>query len=201
MGGGPVAYRKAADLLKAGARVRVVAPHVTGGLKKLRQGGRIRLDLRPYRKSDLRGTHLVYAATDDPVVNRRIFRDTRDRHILVNVVDAPAYCDFIMPAVLRKGRITIAVSTDGAAPFASVLVKKRIDKFMGHEYIELINTVINVRTRLLSMKKKGIAIDIERALDRLSMGKLARFIRQGNRKAVRTYLDGFLVSVQKGNTR
>lgn len=201
IGGGKVAYRKVLDLLRSGAHVRVVAPDVTDAIGRLGQKGKIKLVKRPYRRSDLGRACLVYAATDEGSTNKKIFYDAQKRKMLVNVVDAPDYCDFIMPAVLRKGRVAIAVSTDGSAPYASVLIKKRIDKFIGPEYIKLINSIIDMRTRLLEMKRKGVHVNVEQALDRLSIGKLRRYIRAGNKKAMKHYRDDFVLSITKRMSR
>ncbi|MCL4557920.1 MAG: bifunctional precorrin-2 dehydrogenase/sirohydrochlorin ferrochelatase [Deltaproteobacteria bacterium] len=194
IGGGSVAYRKAVHLVRSGARVMVIAPSVTGALRRLRQQGRIELRERTYRPSDLDGVYLVCAATDNSSLNRQIFHDTRSGHALVNVVDAPEYCDFIMPAVIRRNKVTIAISTDGSAPYAAVLIKERIDEMMNPEYMKLMDILIKVRSRLLRIKKGGVDVDIEREMRRLSLGRLSRNIHENDVKSIKRYTDSFVTS-------
>ncbi len=194
VGGGRVAYRKTLNLLKAGAEVKVVAPSAIEPLIQLGTGKTIELVRRPFRTTDLRGVYLVFAATDDRTVNHKIYEHTRSRHILVNVVDDPDYCDFIMPAVLKKGRVTITVSTDGHAPYAAVVVKKRIDKLLNPEYMLYIQTIIRVRSRLLKMKKSGVDIHIEHVLGKLSSEKLLHYIKEKNPDLLRRYIDTVIAS-------
>jgi precorrin-2 dehydrogenase/sirohydrochlorin ferrochelatase len=194
VGGGNVAYRKVLQLIKSGARVKVVAPSAIEPIVKLKKQNKIELAKRSYRPSDLTDRYLVYAATDDSYLNKEIFQDTRTRHILVNVVDAPGYCDFIMPAVIKKGRITITVSTDGFAPYAAVRIKKRIDKLLNPEYMKLIQSIIKVRSRLLKIKRSGVDINIEHALRKLSTRKLSNYIKENDPDSLRRYTDNFISS-------
>ncbi len=197
IGGGNVAYRKVMHLLQCGAEVKVVAPGVIDGIKRLAQKGRINLVKRTYKQSDLKGMYLVFAATDDDAVNEKVFHATRSMHTLVNVVDKPASCDFIMPAVLRRGKITITISTEGAAPYASVLLKKRIDELITREYIKLINTIIRARKRLLNRKRGGIDINIEQVLKKISLKRLAGYIKDKDNKSMNHYIDEIVLSSEK----
>ncbi len=111
VGGGPVAERKVVGLLQAGARLTVVSPRVTPQLDAWAREGRIRLIQRRYESSDLAGQSLAFVATDDGVVNAEVARDARTAGVLINVADDPAHCDFILPAVLRRGEPAVPVST------------------------------------------------------------------------------------------
>src|SRR6185436_6151151 len=113
VGGGAIAERKAESLLECGARVRVVTREATSGLTELARSGSIELDLRGFASEDLSGVFLVIAATDDPAVQARIGGEAKERDLLVNVVDDPANCTFIVPAVARRGELSIAISTGG----------------------------------------------------------------------------------------
>ncbi len=189
VGGGRVAYRKTINLLQSGAVVKVVAPAVIRPLVILGDRKKIRIAKRPFKPADLRGVYLVFAATDDSSLNRMIYRETRSNQILVNVVDDPEYCDFIMPAVLKKGKVTITVSTDGCAPYAAVHIKKRIDKLLNPEYMQYIQTIIRVRSRLIKMKKSGTDINIEHVLDKLSAKRLLHYIKEKDPDSLRRYID------------
>ena len=126
VGGGKVAERKVAGLLEAGASVVVVSPAVTPGLASLAGTGALRWAGRAYQPGDLVGTVLVVAAAGDPAVNRQVAWDSRSAGKLVNVADEPALCDFFVPAALRRGRLTIAVSTGGTSPALAARIRDRL---------------------------------------------------------------------------
>ncbi len=130
IGGGRVAERKVKNLLAYGGRVKVISPDLTDLLSKwVRQG---KLDYTPskYRSSFLKGAFLVYAATSDRKVNEKIAGDASMRRLLVNVADSAAESTFILPAVLRKEGVSVAVSTDGLSPATSVRIREWIKKFI-----------------------------------------------------------------------
>ncbi|MGE5096121.1 MAG: bifunctional precorrin-2 dehydrogenase/sirohydrochlorin ferrochelatase [Betaproteobacteria bacterium] len=116
VGGGGVAERKAGTLLRSGARVRVVAPRVGERMAAWARGGAIEHRPRAYEASDLEGVTLAIAATDDPRVNAAVAREARARGVLVNVADFPPASTFIMPALVDRGAVQIAISTAGASP-------------------------------------------------------------------------------------
>jgi len=116
VGAGEVATRRIESLLAAEADVRVIAPSATERVAALAKAGTIVWVARVYRRGDLAGVQVAFAATDDFEVNRRVAADALQRGILVNVADDPVACDFTMPAVARRGRVTVAVSTDGTDP-------------------------------------------------------------------------------------
>ncbi len=130
IGGGRVAERKVRNLLLCGARVRVVSPDLTDRLSKWVSQRKIDDTRSEYRASHLKGAFLVYAATSDRKVNAEIARDAAKRKLLVNVVDSAKDSAFILPAVLRKRGVSIAVSTDGLSPATSVRIRDRIRKFI-----------------------------------------------------------------------
>jgi precorrin-2 dehydrogenase len=126
IGGGRVAERKVKNLLRYGGRVRVVSPDLTDRLSKWVSQGKMDYTPSEYRASHLKGTFLVYAATSDRKVNAKIARDAAQRGLLVNVADSPTESTFILPAVVRKRGISIAVSTNGLSPAKSVRIRDRI---------------------------------------------------------------------------
>jgi siroheme synthase-like protein len=122
VGGGQIAGRKAAGLLDAGARVTVVAPVVLPEL-----AARVaEVRARPYETADIDGHVLVMTATDDPAVNERVAVDAKEVGVWVNSADDPANCSFILPAVARRGRVVVAVGTDGASPALARHLRDRI---------------------------------------------------------------------------
>jgi siroheme synthase-like protein len=119
VGGGPVALRKVERLLDYEPEITVVAPEVDRKFEYFAERGKIRLEQRAYRQGEATEYGLVIAASDDRSLNRQISDDCRSVGVLVNVVDDPAYCNFIYPSVVRRDCLTAAISTDGRAPFVS----------------------------------------------------------------------------------
>ena len=129
MGGGSIASRKVDLLRKAGADVTVVSPQLCDELEKLASSGTIRYLKRRYQKQDLVDCALVIAATDQADVNQRISADAMSRNIPVNVVDNPHLCSFIMPSIIDRSPVQIAVSTGGSSPVLARLVRTRLEGF------------------------------------------------------------------------
>jgi len=134
-------------LLECGARVTVVSPAVTPGLAALAASGLIANRSRGFRRSDLRGCVLAVASTGDPVVDRAVEQTARRSRVLVNVVDRPEQCDFILPSVLRRGELQIAVSTGGRSPALAREIRRRLESLFGPEYAELIARAGDARRR------------------------------------------------------
>ena len=148
VGGGEIAERRARALLDAGARVRVIAPSGTDGLAALAHGGKIDWLARPYRSGDLAGAFLVIAATDDAQVNRAVAQEARARDQLVNVVDDPDYCDLIAPAVVRRGNLTIAISTGGDVPALAGHLRAQLEQQFGDEWNAYVEWLARIRGRI-----------------------------------------------------
>lgn len=145
VGGGAVALRKASLLAKAGARLTVVAPAVVDALQTLAadSGGEVRR--RAYGEADLAGQFLVIAATDDQVLNKQVSDDAHRRQLPVNVVDDPALCSFILPAIIDRSPIVVAVSSGGASPVLARLLRARIESLVPAAYGRLAALVAGFR--------------------------------------------------------
>jgi precorrin-2 dehydrogenase/sirohydrochlorin ferrochelatase len=141
VGGGTVALEKVRGLLDCGARVTVVAPRIVDELRALN----VELEQRGYRASDLDGRFLVVAATSIESLNRRVRRDAEARSLLCNVVDVPELCNFILPAVLRRDPIAVAVSTGGASPALAQRIRDDIDELIRPEHAELARKLRELR--------------------------------------------------------
>jgi precorrin-2 dehydrogenase / sirohydrochlorin ferrochelatase len=131
VGGGEVARRKVQGLVAAGARVRVIAPHLHPEL--LAMPG-IELCCRPLLPDDLTGAVLVFAATNDRQVNAEVAAAARQQGALVNVADDPEQCDFHLPAILQRGALTVAVSSGGGSPAFAALLRDRLAAELGPEW-------------------------------------------------------------------
>lgn len=134
IGGGKIAEGKVEGLLAAGAKVTLVSPELTSHLHELARRQEITHLARRYQPGDLSGAFLVVCATDEAEVNHQVWQEASGRGQLVNVVDDTPHCNFIAPAILRNGDLTIAISTAGKAPALAVRLKERLQRELGPEY-------------------------------------------------------------------
>ena len=192
VGGGEVALRKARALADAGAHVRVVAPEVTAGFAG---DGRFECVAARYEKGHLEGARVAVAATDDEAVNRRVAEDARAAGVLVNVVDRPELCDFIVPAQVRRGDLLIAISTSGAAPSLARRLRERLEKEFGPEYATLLEVLREVREDL---KRRNLAPEVRRRVfERLTENDIVAAARQGT-DALRQAIERAMNEVRGG---
>ena len=147
VGGGPIGERKARSLLECGARVVIVSPALTPPLVSLVEAGRVEHRARPFQREDVVGCRLVIAATGRPAVDRRVAEAARRRRVLVNAVDRPAWCDVILPSVLRRGELQIAVSTGGRSPALARDIRRRLEPLFGEELAALVERAGRERAR------------------------------------------------------
>jgi siroheme synthase-like protein len=137
VGGGDVGLEKVEGLLACEAEVTVVAPEVHPELEQLAREGSISWKRREYIAQDLDGCLIAIAATNDTDVNIRVFDDAESRSMLVNVVDVPPLCNFILPAIVRTGPLAVAISTAGASPALAKRMKREISELFGEPYATL----------------------------------------------------------------
>jgi precorrin-2 dehydrogenase/sirohydrochlorin ferrochelatase len=146
IGGGEVGLEKVEGLLACDGEVTLIAPQAVQGLREYAEEGSIRWEERPYAgASDLEGAFLAIAATDDTEVNIAVFADAERRAMLVNVVDVPPLCNFILPAIVRTGPLAIAISTAGASPALAKRMKLEIAGQFGEPYARLALLLNEVR--------------------------------------------------------
>jgi siroheme synthase-like protein len=138
VGGGDVGLEKVEGLLACGAAVTLIAPLAHPALEAMAAEGSISWERRPYAgASDLEQAFIVIAATSDSEVNIGVYEDAERRAMLVNVVDVPPLCNFILPAIVRSGPLAIAISTAGASPALAKRMKREISELFGEEYARL----------------------------------------------------------------
>ena len=159
VGGGPVAERKMDGLLAADARVTVVSPSLTPALLSLAAEARLHWRPREYAAGDAAGFALVMVATSDASVSEAISAECRARGVWINCADDPGRCDFILPAVFRRGALTVAVSTGGVSPTMARLVREELEARLPDDVAPLTDVMGDVRR---SLREGGIALDAER---------------------------------------
>ena len=145
VGGGEIGLEKVEGLLACDAGVTLVSPAAVPELEDLAREGSIQWDRRQYRPEDLEGTFLVIACTDDTDGNIAIYEEAERRAMLVNVVDVPPLCNFILPAIVRTGPLAIAISTAGASPALAKRMKREVSELFGEEYAQLAVMLNDVR--------------------------------------------------------
>jgi precorrin-2 dehydrogenase/sirohydrochlorin ferrochelatase len=175
VGGGNVAARKVKELLEAGAQVTVIGPALSPELKTLAEAQRIAVIDRPYREGDLTSAFLVIAATDDSEINQMVWQEAEQSGCLVNVVDDPVHCNFITPASLRRGDVTITVSTGGASPALAKRLRERLETLIDPEYGDLATLLAELRPELQS--RYAVEEDRRNAAFRLVDSDLIGIIR------------------------
>ena len=147
IGGGMVAYRKVGSLLQAGARVRVISPETVAQLEALADSGDIALEKRHYRSGDLKNCRLAFAATNQRAVNEACRKEAMETGVLLNVVDVPDLCDFIMPAVHQQGDLLLMVCSQGKSPMLSKRIRKEFEKRYGPAYGYVSRVLGHMRTQ------------------------------------------------------
>ncbi len=134
VGGGKVAERKAATLVKAGALVEIISPTITKLLEKYKKKRLIKHTKRNYKSDDLRDAFVVVAATSSYETNSKVDKDAKQLLQLINVVDTPSEGNFIAPSIVRRGPLTIAISTEGCSPAVAKAIRKEIERHYGAEF-------------------------------------------------------------------
>jgi precorrin-2 dehydrogenase/sirohydrochlorin ferrochelatase len=148
VGGGKVAERKIKSLLPTGAHITVVSPIITDEIRRYAKQKRIRLQLRNYQTEDGAECFLVIAATDQALVNLQIYEDAQKRKQWINVVDQPSLCNFTVPSVFKRGKLTISVSTEGASPSLAKQIRHDLESQYGDEYELLLELTQELRSRI-----------------------------------------------------
>ena len=157
IGGGRIAEHKVQLLVDCGAQVTVVSPVVTPQLESLAVSNTIALQRRRYEAGDCAGAFLVISATDDPGLHKTVWEDAKRSGAIVNTVDETDLCDFIAPAIIQQGDVTVAISTNAKSPGLAAYLRQRLSGLIGPEYGELLNLLADIRPEI----RKRIS-DVER---------------------------------------
>ena len=197
IGGGLIAQRKATALLRCGARITVISPTVTRRLQRDAQRGALRHLPRRFRPADLRGAWLVYAATNDQRVNELVYQTATRQRIFTNVVDQKPLCSFIAPAIFRRGRLTMAISTGGASPTVAKRLKRELDSTIGSSYSQMLRLLAGLRG--IAKRRLPSYQDRKRYFDALLDSPAFRLVREGRMAEARRHALQLLNAQAHGN--
>lgn len=154
VGGGRVAERKCRSLIKNGADVTVISPNITKRLEDYKRKGKIRHLPRLYRRGDIGSAFLAIAATDSQEINEKIYTEATDKNILLNVVDNPDFCNFIVPSVFERRDLKIAISTSGISPAIAKRIRKELEALYNREFSKYLNFLKRLRGLIKDKVKK-----------------------------------------------
>jgi len=150
VGAGRVGAPKICGLIDTGARIQVVAIEASGQVHEWAGAGKVDLELRPFSENDLDDKFLVVAATASKRLNELIYREAQRRGVLCNVVDVPEYCDFFYPAVVRRGDLQIAISTNGQSPSLAQKLRQQLERQFGPGYAAWVEQLGETRRLILA---------------------------------------------------
>lgn len=199
VGGGPVALRKISTLLRAGARVRLVAPEIVSNIHDSLDGEGHEILEREFQESDVEGARLVIAATDDNALNRRVYDLAHARALPVNVVDTPELCDFIFPSVVDRSPLVIAVSSGGSSPVLARLLRARLETLVPSAYGRLAGLMGEFREQVKT-RIKGMSGRM-RFWENIVNGPVGELILSGQEVRGRALLEQQLADADRGVDR
>ena len=184
IGGGAVAERKIANLLEAGAEVTVISPDASENVARWSRNNTIQLEARCYQNGDLDGYELAFVATDDDRVNASVYQEGKSRGVWVNAADDPAHCDFILPSVLRRGDLTVAVSSGGQSPALARTIREELEIYFSREYEQLAQLAAETRAEL---HQRALHVPFETWRRALS-GDVRQFLMRGEIARAKSHL-------------
>ena len=184
IGGGAVAERKVAALLEVGASVTIVSPSLSAPLETLAKAGKVRHVGRDYAPGDLAGHQFAFIGAGDGEVNAAAAREGRERGVWINAADDPARCDFILPAVIRRGQLVVAVATGGTSPALTRAIREELETYFTEEYATLADIVAEVRRELRQHAPAPDGAAWRKALD----ADFRRLVADGKREKAKAYL-------------
>ena len=195
VGGGEVAAQKAGPLLDAGVRLRIVAPELGAALRARVDAGDAVWEARDVGIGDTRGAAVVVCATDDRETNRMVHAEAAAAGIPVNVVDDPELCSFIVPAVVRRGSLQVAISTGGRSPAFAKFMRGQIEAAVGDEFGRLADLAGRMRDRA---RAAGIGYEERDRAAAAALPRLLALLREGRDADAERLADELAVSAAAG---
>jgi precorrin-2 dehydrogenase len=196
VGGGKVAYRKVVSLLEFRADITVISPKICKPLFDLSSRAKIKIIKKVYSKDALDNFGIIFCATDNPEISTAVYNDCKTKGKLLNVADIPSLCDFILPANILRGDLTISVSSQGRAPFYTKEIKRKLEKLIPPAYKDIIEFAADFRKRVLKKIKSepaGIKANIFRKFTTVDWEKS---LKEGGKKASQTQLQNILTETK-----
>ncbi|MCX7766322.1 MAG: bifunctional precorrin-2 dehydrogenase/sirohydrochlorin ferrochelatase [Candidatus Sumerlaeia bacterium] len=194
VGGGRVAYRKAKIMLSFGAKVTIIAPQLSRTIKLLARNPHLVLKQRKVKRTDLRGAELVFSATNDTQLNARIASWAKADSIPVNVVDSPELCTFIMPAILQRGALQIAISTAGEFPALAQKIRNELAHLFPPDFSAFLKLLGKYRRKLI--KSKYDEQTKKTLLSKLCSDYIYRLFKRKGRKFTENFISNLLESYE-----
>ncbi|MGB5531097.1 MAG: bifunctional precorrin-2 dehydrogenase/sirohydrochlorin ferrochelatase [Ignavibacteriaceae bacterium] len=188
IGGGNVAFRKVTTLLNFKIKATIVAPNICKPLKELSKKNKIKIIRKSYHKDLLKNYEIIFCATDNPQINQAVSKDCKAENKLLNVADVPDLCDFILPAVVKRGDLTISVSSQGRAPFFAKEIKNKIDHIFPSYYEDIIDLAGNFRSVIMKNKKLNSFKIKEKAFTKFFMIDWKKALKSEGKKKANEYL-------------
>ena len=197
VGGGKVALRKVTSLLNFRIKVTVLAPKLCEPLLELQRKRKIKVIKKVYSKEYLNNYKIVFCATDNPIINKMVRKDCTEKNILLNVADIPELCDFILPAIVKRGDLTISVSSQAIAPFYAAELRKRLDHIFPSYYENVIELAGEFRKLLLSNKKYKYPKVKEKAFKNFFMIDWKKVLVNEGKKKANEYIHRILEDLKQ----
>ena len=192
IGGGNVAFRKVTTLLNFKTKVTVIAPNICKPLKDLSKKNKIRIVQKSYHKNFLKKFEIIFCATDNPQTNQTVSRDCKQENKLLNVADVPELCDFILPAVVKRGDLAISISSQGRAPFFAKNIKNKIDHIFPSYYEDIIDLAGKFRSMIMKNQKYNSSKIKEKAFMKFFMVDWKNVLVNEGKKKANEYLRNIL---------
>ncbi len=187
IGGGKVGERKVLSLLQAKAFVKLISPEATPALQRLAEEGQIIWEKRIYQPGDLEGAWLVVAATNDPSTQKSIYDEANAKRVFCNMVDVPEFCSFIVPSVVKRGSLTIAISTSGANPAVARRIRESLERQFGPEYEIYLKLMENLRKQILELNLSPTEKEVK--LHRLAMAPIPQYVRDRDLELLKNIIE------------
>ncbi|MFC2130442.1 bifunctional precorrin-2 dehydrogenase/sirohydrochlorin ferrochelatase [Bacteroidota bacterium] len=190
IGGGKIATRKVNNLLEFKGLITVLAPNFSEGIKSLADNQRITLIQKKYEQGDIDNYKIVFCATGDPIADEEIYEECRQKGILLNVADVPELCNFIMPATIKRGALTVSIGSQGKAPFLVRETRKKLDAFFPDESADIVELAAELREKMMELKiyyDENIRENTIKDFFNLDIGQIIR--EKGRESAQKAVLD------------
>jgi len=197
VGGGNVALRKVTSLLNFNIKPTVLAPGLCRPLTELQRKRKIKVIKKNYSKEYLNNFKVVFCATDNKEVNKAVRKDCTEKNILLNVADMPELCDFILPANVKRGDLTISVSSQGVAPFYAVEIRKKLDHIFPSYYEDTIELAGKFRKLVLRDKKLKPVKLREKAFKNFFMIDWKKVLANEGKKKINDYMNKILKDLKQ----